>query len=172
MHIIAIIILEIVVNLHIFVKKSMRQSEIIKPKDVNELIKELRKLKGLTQGRMAEQLEITQSTYGKIERGEVDISISKLFKIFKAINIEPVSFFAGLCNPGSGVFTYDEVLISELDDFKSKVERQEAEIKYLNSQIEIRDRQKEMMQHDINFLTDNLESYEKKGKKRDNNPPF
>ncbi len=109
--------------------------------EIIELIKDLRKKKGWTQLYMAEQLKITQSSYGKIERGDVDITLGKLFKILNAIGQESGDFFKML-NEGGGpaVFTYDDVLQYQIDGLKSEKERQEAEIKYLNSEVERKDK--------------------------------
>jgi transcriptional regulator with XRE-family HTH domain len=45
--------------------------------NVGEKIKKLRELKNYTQQHMAEELDLSLSGYGKIERNETDISVSK-----------------------------------------------------------------------------------------------
>ncbi len=56
--------------------------------NVGEKIKKLRELKNYTQQHMADQLELSLSGYGKIERNETDISISKLEKIAKILHTD------------------------------------------------------------------------------------
>jgi transcriptional regulator with XRE-family HTH domain len=50
-------------------------------------IKKIRELKNLTREFVADELEMSTSGYGKIERGEVDLTISKLDKIAKVFNV-------------------------------------------------------------------------------------
>lgn len=50
-------------------------------------IKKIRELKNLTREFVADELEMSTSGYGKIERGEVDLTISKLDKISKVFNV-------------------------------------------------------------------------------------
>ncbi len=54
---------------------------MINTKKIGSNIKKFRELKGLTQENMAADLNMSQTGYGKIERGETDISISKLESI-------------------------------------------------------------------------------------------
>lgn len=56
-------------------------------------IKKLRELKNLTQSHMANELGITQSTYSKIEVGEIDVSFSKLEKISEVLGMSPEEIF-------------------------------------------------------------------------------
>lgn len=50
-------------------------------------IKKIRELKNLTREYVADELEMSTSGYGKIERGEVDLTVSKLFKIAIVLNV-------------------------------------------------------------------------------------
>lgn len=50
-------------------------------------IKKIRELKNLTREYVADELKMSTSGYGKIERGEVDITISKLVKIAKVLDV-------------------------------------------------------------------------------------
>ena len=53
-------------------------------------IRILRRLKGHSQEYMAEKLGITQGAYGKIERGESDITLTRLGEIAAILNVTPV----------------------------------------------------------------------------------
>jgi len=46
-----------------------------------ENIKKIREIKNLTRDYVAAELNMSTSGYGKIERGEIDLTISKLYKI-------------------------------------------------------------------------------------------
>ena len=50
-------------------------------------IKKIRELKNLTREHVADELNMSTSGYGKIERGEVDLTISKLNKIAKVLDV-------------------------------------------------------------------------------------
>ncbi|MES2806240.1 MAG: helix-turn-helix transcriptional regulator [Bacteroidota bacterium] len=50
-------------------------------------IKKIRELKNFTREFMADKLKMSTSGYGKIERGEVDLTISKLVKIAIVLNV-------------------------------------------------------------------------------------
>lgn len=56
--------------------------------NVGDKIKKLRELKNFTQQYMADQLELSLSGYGKIERNETDISISKLERIANILHTD------------------------------------------------------------------------------------
>lgn len=55
---------------------------------VGESIKKLRELKNLTQQHMATELDLSVSGYGKIERDETDVSISKLERIAEVLGVD------------------------------------------------------------------------------------
>ncbi|MBS4041562.1 MAG: helix-turn-helix transcriptional regulator [Flavobacteriales bacterium] len=50
-------------------------------------IKECRKLKGLSNENMAYELEISTSTYNKIERGEVSLTLERFYKISEILDV-------------------------------------------------------------------------------------
>ena len=56
---------------------------------VNEKIKLLRKIKGLSQEKIAAQLSMSPNGYGCIERGETDISLSRLEEIANLFGVNP-----------------------------------------------------------------------------------
>ena len=115
------------------------EQKTLDPKRIIKLIKQIRKDKGWTQLYMAAQLKITQSSYGKIERGDVDITISKLFKILKAINQKPNDFFVMLSQGGYGFYSVDPELNHQIASLKSEMKLQKHQIEYLNEQLGIRD---------------------------------
>lgn len=50
-------------------------------------IRKIRELKNLTREYVADEVEMSMSGYGKIERGEVDLTVSKLIKISKVLDV-------------------------------------------------------------------------------------
>lgn len=55
---------------------------------IGENIKKLRELKNFTQQYVADQLNLSLSGYGKIERNETDISISRLNEIASVLGVD------------------------------------------------------------------------------------
>lgn len=64
-------------------------------KIVSHNIRTIREMKNLTRDFVAGELEMTYSGYGKIERGEIDITISKISKLADifGISISDLLFF-------------------------------------------------------------------------------
>lgn len=56
-------------------------------KQISFNIKKFRELKNLTREFVASELEMSVSGYSKIERGEIDLTISKLQKIADVLNV-------------------------------------------------------------------------------------
>jgi transcriptional regulator with XRE-family HTH domain len=56
--------------------------------EVYKTIKNFRELKNITRESMTDALSITVSGYGKFERGETDIQLSRLYKIAEILNVE------------------------------------------------------------------------------------
>lgn len=55
---------------------------------VNEKIKHLRQNQGLSQEEIAKQLDMSANGYGGIERGEVDIKLSRLEQLSELFGVE------------------------------------------------------------------------------------
>lgn len=55
--------------------------------NIGQNIKKLRELRNYTQQYMAENLGMSQSGYGKLERGQSDMSLLKLFKIAEVLEV-------------------------------------------------------------------------------------
>ncbi|MBK0368812.1 helix-turn-helix domain-containing protein [Flavobacterium agrisoli] len=54
---------------------------------VYENIRKIRELKNLTREYVAAELHMSTSGYGKIERGDVDLTVSKLIEIAKVLQV-------------------------------------------------------------------------------------
>jgi transcriptional regulator with XRE-family HTH domain len=51
-------------------------------------IKKFRELKNITREQIADELELSASGYSKIERGEIELSVTRLFQIANILDIE------------------------------------------------------------------------------------
>lgn len=54
---------------------------------VYENIRKIRELKNLTREFVAAELNMSTSGYGKIERGDVDLTVSKLIEVSKVLKV-------------------------------------------------------------------------------------
>jgi transcriptional regulator with XRE-family HTH domain len=57
-------------------------------KQAIENIKKFRELKNMTRDEIAERLEMSLSGYSKLERGDVELTVSKLYKIAEVLEVE------------------------------------------------------------------------------------
>lgn len=55
--------------------------------NIGQKIKKIRELRNLSRRYLANELVISMNTYGKIERGETDITIGRLYQISKILNV-------------------------------------------------------------------------------------
>jgi len=62
-------------------------------KVIGERIRKQRAFSGLSQENVAEELGMSTGNYGKLERGEITISVNHLFSIAAVFNIHPGDFF-------------------------------------------------------------------------------
>lgn len=69
-------------------------SSIDTESELGQKIKKIRELKNLTQEHMATQLGLAQSTYSRMELGEVDISYTRLEEISKILEMKPEEIIA------------------------------------------------------------------------------
>lgn len=60
---------------------------------VHEKIKLLRQMWGWSQEEMAHKMEMSTNGYGSIERGETDLSLSRMQQIARVLNIDVTNLF-------------------------------------------------------------------------------
>ena len=60
---------------------------------IGEKIRQLRVLAGLSQENIAEEIGMSHGNYGKIERGEIDVSSTHLTQLAKALKVTVNDFF-------------------------------------------------------------------------------
>lgn len=76
--------------------------------DVGERLKQIRKLKGISQRELAKRAGVTNSTISMIEKNAVSPSVSSLKKILGCVPISIGDFFADDTEPDKVVFRADE----------------------------------------------------------------
>lgn len=92
-------------------------------------IKKIREQKGISQDYMAIELGISQSTYTKLERGEVNLYVDRLLKIAKVLNIGLARIFDENANNSFNVNTYDtssnfnQVIENQFNDSKELIKK-------------------------------------------------
>jgi transcriptional regulator with XRE-family HTH domain len=62
-------------------------------KIVGNRIRKIREEQSFTQENIADELNITHGAYSKIERGETDVQVTRLYDIAKILKVEVVDFF-------------------------------------------------------------------------------
>jgi transcriptional regulator with XRE-family HTH domain len=56
---------------------------------ISDNIKKFRELKNFTRDQLAAELNMSLSGYSKLERGEVELTISKLYRIAEVLEVSP-----------------------------------------------------------------------------------
>ncbi len=64
------------------------QHTFVMIKKISDNIKKFRELKNITREHMAVELGMSLSGYSKIERGEIDLTITKIYKIAEVLGVE------------------------------------------------------------------------------------
>ena len=62
-------------------------------KKLGKNIRDIRKYKGLSQEKLAELVNKTKNYIGMVERAEINVPVSVIFDIAKALNIHPKELF-------------------------------------------------------------------------------
>ena len=76
--------------------------------DVGERLKQIRKLKGISQRELAKRAGVTNSTISMIEKNGVSPSVSSLKKILACVPISIGDFFTDEAEPDKVIFRGDE----------------------------------------------------------------
>ncbi len=112
--------------------------------DIYKNIRQLREIRGYTREYMADEMNMTVSGYSKIERGEVDISISRLKKLTEILNVElvqllhfePSHLITPKESPESTPFAQDDDTYRLYGNQQKYIALLEREIERLNQTIE------------------------------------
>lgn len=115
-------------------------------KEAIENIKKFRELKNLTRDELATQLDMSLSGYSKLERGDVELSVKRLYQIATILEISPSQILnfdasqvfnisnnqnvhAGNHSEQQGNFYYDEMAKKYIAVLEAEIERLKAENK-------------------------------------------
>lgn len=113
--------------------------------EIGHKIRKIRELKGYSQEYMANQLELSQRSYSRIESNGVDLTLSKLQKISKVLEVSvqkilgfDESFIFSNCENAYGAsnqtnYQYSE---KEREQYQSQIDHLKGEVIFLRSQLE------------------------------------
>lgn len=115
---------------------------------VGSKIRTLRTLKGLTREKMSELLDISVTSYAKIERGETDISYSRMEKVASIFEISVLEllgfgeknfyYFQGNHQNGNaGGFVVNNSVPMEFNNMQNKIDKLELEVSHLKEMVEV-----------------------------------
>ena len=114
---------------------------------VGNKIKKLRELRNFTQDHMADALQMSQAGYGKIERDETDISLSRLQQIAEVLKVglndligfdEKMVFYGAMNNHATangGIFLSKDNFDNERKLYEEQIKRLEADKAYLQEML-------------------------------------
>ena len=113
---------------------------------IGQKIKKLRELKNLTQSHLADELGVTQSTYSKMEQGEIEVPYSRLEKIAELLGMKPEDVIAfnesmvfNVMNNQTGQgFVINNNIVSEGERklYEEQISLLKSEVNYLKQIIE------------------------------------
>ena len=109
---------------------------------ISSKIKKTREKKGFSQEYMAENLNISQSAYSKLERRDKAINIEKLIEISRLLEVDPMDFFTksddvtfNNCNQ-SGYNNHNYLPEKLISLFENQIKEQQKEIDYLRKIVD------------------------------------
>jgi transcriptional regulator with XRE-family HTH domain len=128
---------------------------------VHEKIRSLREEKNLSQDDMAKKLHMSLNGYSRIERGETKVSVLKLEKIAKALEVDLIELIP---LDGKNVYLFNHSNSNNTGDgchiFNSEAEVV-FEIQKQQLQLELKDKELAMKDREIAYLKKMLEMSEK-----------
>lgn len=95
-----------------------------------EQIRKIRQGRGLSQENMADQLGVSTSAYGDLERGKTELSLSRLYAIAEILEIEIAELL--------GLYSGQTAELSILKEANSKLVRMNLELTFKNELLEAR----------------------------------
>ena len=110
----------------------------VENKKIGERIRRIRASKGLTQGNIAHELEMTHGAYAKIERGETDAPLSRLTQIAAVLEVNITEFFEDktkLLSWKESENPYGFAVKSDVENLAKAVEMLAREVKEMRSEL-------------------------------------
>ncbi|MFT6166127.1 MAG: transcriptional regulator with XRE-family HTH domain [Vicingaceae bacterium] len=108
-------------------------------------LRKVRELKGFTQEYMASELEISQRNYSRLEKDEVELTLSRLSKISEILEVTPSQilgfdekFFFSNCDNAYGATNQNNYSFSEKEreQYESQINHLNGEVVFLRNQLE------------------------------------
>ena len=94
-------------------------------KSIGNRIRGKRSTLGLTQQDIAVRLNITPGAYAKIERGETDPSISRIYEIAEILGIDPLQL---ITESSAAIPTSDASLLSIVSELRTEMHELKSEL--------------------------------------------
>lgn len=85
-----------------------------------ENIKAIRKAKGLTQQEMSDKIGMAKNNYGKVENGQIELTVSRLYQIADILEVSVIALL--------GESTEDSNVIAELKETNAHLTKKVEEI--------------------------------------------
>lgn len=112
-------------------------------KNLGEKIRKLRELKGFSQDYMADQLEISQRAYSKLEREETKLDWDRITHISKILEIDPIdliqfddSLIFNNCSQSGKINEIHNHFPDELkEQYEKRIQQLEDEIQFLRGAL-------------------------------------
>lgn len=112
--------------------------------EIGENLRKIRELKGYSQDYMAQALEISQRNYCRIEKNEIELSLSKLDRISKILEVTPQQImgfddkfiFSNCTNAFASNQNYYACSEQEKEQYQSQIDHLKGEVMYLRAQLE------------------------------------
>ena len=131
---------------------------------IHEKIRLLRQVKGLTQEEVADKLNLSVNGYGKIERGECDVNLTRLEQLAGVFGIEPTELlgmadknvFNLSCSSSCTNYCTNTIEMHNTYTNTQSVESN-PEIEKLQLILQIKDKEIELRDEKIHHLSEVLE---------------
>ncbi len=112
--------------------------------DIGDNLRKIRELKGYSQDYMAKALEISQRNYCRIEKNEIELSLSKLNKISEILEVTPQQvmgfddrfIFSNCTNAFASNQNYYACSEQEKEQYQAQIDHLKGEVMYLRTQLE------------------------------------
>ena len=111
--------------------------------DIGKNLRKIRELKGYSQEYIATAIDISQRNYSRIEQNEIDLNLSKLYRISEILEVTPQQimgfdeqFVFSNCTNAFGINeNYYACSEQEKEQYKDQIKHLKGEIDYLRKQL-------------------------------------
>ncbi|MAX79840.1 MAG: transcriptional regulator [Crocinitomicaceae bacterium] len=111
---------------------------MVNPPEKN--IRQIRELKNFSQDFMATQLEISTRAYSKIETGETQLTVPRLFQISEILDVTPIEILGfdekqvfNHCNQSGNIGSINNLPNELVDQYENLIKHLTEEVAFLRS---------------------------------------